>query len=84
MAATTIKTVKENVIGADAVSLKNGVFTVRRGFFYTGGTTAANLVERVKSAFPAATIIDSGETRKEFKGGASVANQSHWWVKFSL
>lgn len=66
------------------VSKKDGVFTVRRGFFYSHGGSAEKFAERVKSAIPNATILDCGEVWKPFRGGASVANSSHWWVKFSL
>ena len=68
----------------DTVSMKGGIYTIRDGFFYTGGRTADDLVNKVRRAFPRARIIDSGEVWMPFKGGASVANQSHWYVKFTL
>lgn len=33
--ATTLKQVREKIITADSHSVKAGVFTIRRGFFYT-------------------------------------------------
>ncbi|MCR4301815.1 MAG: hypothetical protein NUV51_09410 [Sulfuricaulis sp.] len=80
---TTLKQVR-NALSADTYSAKNGVFTVRRGFFYTHGRTAESFVEAVKRAFPAAVILDSGEVWKAFRGGATTANQSHWYVKFTF
>ena len=37
-----------------------------------------------KAAFPNAEILESGEVWKDFRGGASVAQQSHWFVKFTV
>lgn len=74
----------QECLSVDQVSLRYGVFTVRRGFFYTHGFTADGLVANVKAAFPNACIIDSGEVWKPFRGSASVAQQSHWFVKFTL
>lgn len=71
-------------IQADTYGFRNGIFTLRWGFFYTNGLTIANYVNLVKEKFPSAKICDYGETWKEFKGGTSVANQSHWFVKFTL
>ena len=75
----------EEALCVDQVQVVLGkIFTVRRGFYYTHGFTAEKLVEQVKCAYPHATILDSGEIWKPFKGGASVARQSHWFVKFTL
>jgi hypothetical protein len=78
----------------DSFSCRNGVYTVRKGFFYPGvfrhGGTAEGVAEtvrmKVKAALPdyTVTIIDKDEVWKPFRGGASVANQSHWWVKFTV
>ena len=68
----------------DTLSQKAGVFTVRRGFFYTNGFTAEKLAEKIKAAVPGAIIIEQGEVWKAFRGGASVAQQSHWFVKFTV
>jgi hypothetical protein len=80
---TTAKDIRENLI-CDSASKRGNVFTVRKGFFYTGGATAENFVARVKEAFPTAVVVDKGEVWKPFKGGASVAQQSHWFVSFTL
>lgn len=77
------KELKEKT-GVDTVSKKGDVYTVRKEFFYTGGKSATDLANRVLAAFPDAKIVDKGETWKPFKGGASTANSSHWWVKFTL
>ena len=72
------------ILNADTCSLKAGVYTARWGFFYRHGGSAEVKCNRVKAVFPAALIHDSGEVWKAFNGGASVANQSHWFVKFAL
>jgi hypothetical protein len=46
--------------------------------------TADTFVNKVKKTFPDAMILDSGEVWKSFNGAASVARQSHWFVKFTL
>lgn len=79
----TLKQVRET-LSADSYSVKNGVFTVRRTFFYACGGSADKFAAYVKSAFPAATILESGEVWKPFRGGASVAQSSHWFVKFAV
>lgn len=80
---TTLKQIKEK-IHADSYSVKNGVFTLRRTFFYRMGKDANNIRLAVLDAFPNAVIIDNGEVYKAFRGGSSVANSSHWFVKFSV
>lgn len=84
MANRITKTKIREDMGIDAVSIKGGVVTVRRAFFYTHGKTAANLVASVLAVYPTAQIIDSGESWKPFNGGAPVSKQSHWWVKFTV
>lgn len=78
-----VSEVKER-LRVDTASVKNGTYLVRRGFFYSHGKTAADLEGQVRAAFPGAKIIDSGEVWKAFRGGASVAQQSHWFVRFTL
>lgn len=77
-------------MGFDSVSISKGIVTVRRGFFYRHGGTAegftAKVLEAVREEFPRTEfeVVDSGEVWKPFKGGASTANQSHWFVKMKL
>lgn len=74
----------KTALRVDTASTKNGVYTIRKGFFYTNGFTAEKLAERVLEAYPEAKILDKGEVWKPFRGGASVAASSHWFVKFTL
>lgn len=77
------KEIRERLMGAvDTVSQRDRIFTVRKGFFYSHGKTSDDLVAKVRTAFPDAEIVDSGEVWKSFRGGASVTQSSHWYVKF--
>lgn len=78
-----LKDVKEKLF-ADSYSIKEGVVTLRWGFFYTMGRSTEKYIQQVKEKYPNAVIFDSGQVRKSFRGGASVANSSHFYVKFSL
>jgi len=79
----TANTVREK-LNADTCSCKAGVYTARWTYFYRFGGSAEVKCNRVKAVFPQALILDSGEVWKAFRGGASVAASSHWFVKFTL
>ena len=80
---SAIITIKElRVLFSNVSQNKQGNFIVRFPFFYTHGKTTEDAVNEVKQKYPNATIINSGEKWTAFKGGASVANQSHWFVEF--
>ena len=68
----------------DTMSKRGEVFTARRSFFYTSGKTAEDFAKKVIADIPGATMIDCGEVWKAFRGGASFAQQSHWWVTFTI
>ena len=74
----------QEATGVDQVTKSKGVYTARVGFYYRHGKDAAYVVRIIQEAFPEAKIEDSGEVWKPFNGGASVARQSHWFVKFTL
>lgn len=79
------------VLGIDAsedLTKYRGVYTYRQGFFYRHGDNHFKVREKLSKALDkagiAATILDSGEQWKAFRGGASLKQDSHWWVKFSI
>ena len=74
----------KHLINAGSLSRKDGIYTARWGFFYTHGINSEKKALYVKMNLPGAIILDHGEHWTSFRGGASVANQSHWWVKFTL
>jgi len=85
-AKLTSSYILDNMIGIDTVSQKNGVFTARRSFFYKHGkdhmSFADAVADQLKSSGFKVSIIDSGEHDAPFRGGAPVAQQSHFWVRF--
>jgi len=67
---------------------KRGSLVLRWSFFYTMGRTAQWYVKAVtelltKHGIPH-TIVDSGEVWKAFRGGASVAQGSHFFVEVKV
>lgn len=60
-------------------------FIIRLGFFHTNGVTSQQVANKVVNVAKAVginlTILDHGEVWKDFKGGAPLVKQSHWWVK---
>ena len=68
----------------DTISKKKGVITVRHSYYYRHGKTAETYVNRVKEKFPNAKILESGDQWAPFRGGQSVAQGSHFFVKFTL
>jgi len=85
-----MKTIR-NALGGypDSISRKrNGNILIRRGYFYKNGVTAESLrnyVEnRLKETGIKYSVVDYGEVWKPFKGGATIANSSHWWVELNV
>lgn len=84
-----MKTIPAKVIqeklGVDQVTKSKGVYTLREGFrFYTHGRTPETYINKVLSSFPEAKILESRMIYKAFRGGASLANSSHFLVKFTI
>jgi hypothetical protein len=78
----------KRLLNADTLSKREGVYTARKGFFYTSGRTPEMFKNEIENKLLDLNlfieIIDYGEIWKSFKGGASVANSSHWYVKFKI
>jgi hypothetical protein len=76
------------VLADDITNHKDGTFTLRRGYYYTNGQTEKDyekvVLSRLNNEGYSVTVVDSGNVWKEFKGGAAVKNQSHWWVKIKF
>lgn len=69
---------------ADTHSVRGGVHTLRWGFFYTHGRTEDMYAARVTQVLPTATIVDFGKVDKPFNGGGTTAQNSHFFVKFTI
>lgn len=67
---------------------KAGNIVLRRGFYFTNGMTASKLgqaaVKLLAEAGITATMVDSFDIWKPFKGGASVAQGSHFYVELAI
>lgn len=63
---------------------RKGEIVFRRGFFYRHGNTGEKFAERISSKLNELeikhTVVDSGEIWKPFRGGASVAQGSHFYA----
>ena len=68
----------------DQVSKSNNKFTCRWEFYYRHGKSVKSHEDKILKALPTAHILDSSEIWKPFRGGASVSNSSHWYVKFAI
>jgi len=72
----------------EALTKYRGVYTYRVGFFYTHGKDHHKIRENLEASLKKAgieyRIIDSGEQWKAFRGGDTLKQGSHWWVKFSI
>ena len=71
---------------ADSVSKRrDGSIVIRRGFYYRHGQDAEGFSLAVGAALIKAgiqfNVKDYGEKYAAFRGGASLASQSHWWVE---
>lgn len=68
--------------------LHSGIYRARRGFYYANGATAESWSEaittRLTSAGTPHVIVDCGREDKPFRGGQSVARNSHFWVDFRV
>ena len=84
-----IKTLLSEELHPDTIGTKHGGNSLLRwGFFYTHGKTAKQYVAKVSAVLTARQIehkvVDSGEVWKNFKGGASVAASSHFYVEVKI
>lgn len=80
----TIKEIRELGLGDSVGKNKAGNIVVRRGYFYRHGMDSAKYAERVLAALgDRAVLVDHGDVWRAFRGGASVANSSHFWVEIA-
>jgi hypothetical protein len=82
-----LKSVRK-VINADSIGKnKAGNIVFRRGYFYRNGMDSekfANFIMTKLNEFSIdAKIVNHGDVWKQFRGGASVANSSHFFVEIA-
>ena len=83
----TVAEIKAGV-HADQIAVKDNRVTFRRGFFYRMGGSAETFSSRIMKDLAnlgiQATLVNQGEVWKAFRGGAKVANSSHWFATVEL
>lgn len=67
---------------------KDGSIIVRKEYFYRSGRDEHQMCATVEAVLKTnnidATIIDKGDHWAPFRGSASVAQSSHFWVNFKV
>lgn len=71
---------------ADTVGKKkDGTFIIRRGYFYRHGMNCQQFAAVVAQAIKAhgfdCQVVECGDHWAPFRGGATVAQGSHFWVQ---
>ena len=85
--AVTIKQVRAALShNADSIGKnKEGAIVVRRGFFYRNGMSTdkftAFVDHKLREAGLSFKIVRDGEHYAPFRGSATVAQSSHWYVE---
>lgn len=85
--AVTIKQVRAALSSSvDSIGKnKEGSIVVRRGFFYRNGMSSEKFTDlidfQLREAGLSFRIVRDGEHYAPFRGGASVAQSSHWYVE---
>jgi hypothetical protein len=70
----------------DTFSSKDGVYTIKKSYYWGVTKDGSHLGDRVKEKFPNAFILDWGNHWHSFVGGAKSgsAQDSYWFCKFKL
>ena len=83
----TVKQVR-GLLGPSVDSIgknKAGCIVLRKGFFYRSGCSSEKFTAfvdfKLREAGLSFKIVRDGEHYAPFRGGASVAAQSHWYVE---
>lgn len=81
----TVKQIRE-ILPVDVVSQKNGIFTVKKSYFYGFSSSGETLASKIKELIPSAKIIDFGNHFHAFIGGAKTGSSqdSYFWCKFTV
>ena len=68
----------------DVVSSRDGIYTVKKSYYFGITKDGSNLADKVEKLIPEATVLDYGNHYHDFVGGArpGSSRDSYWWVKF--
>jgi hypothetical protein len=82
-----LKDIKEQLDGnADVVSVRHGIYTVKKSYYWGATKDGSELVNAVKSLFNNIIIVDFGNHYHGFVGGAKPGsyNDSYFYCKFKF
>lgn len=63
---------------------KKGNYIIRQAFYYSNGRSEHIIEAALLNKYPTANVVGKGKKLTPFRGGATVANQSHYWVEFNF
>lgn len=80
---------QEGLFSADEVKSKGpNTYIFRRSFYYRHDGSATQFAQNISKELTKSSIshklVDCGEVNRPFRGGASIATQSHWWAVFTV
>jgi len=91
MQKITTRWLNENAVKCDQWSFKDGVYKGCKSYYWAPRISveefSTKVIDQIKHFIGdthTITLVDSGNVWKPFRGGATVANQSHYWVKLTI
>ena len=71
---------------SDKISVRNGVYTIKKSYFYGFGKDGSELAKKVESKLDNAVVIDYGNHWHPFVGGAKPGSSkdSYLFCKFYI
>ena len=83
-----VSVIRQEVSGVDGVGRnRKGNVVVRRGYFYSQGMSEDVMAKSIQNQLAdfgrKVRVVDLGNHWAPFKGGASIAQQSHFWVELA-
>ena len=71
---------------SDKISVRNGVYTIKKSYFYGFGKDGSELAKKVESKLDNAVVIDYGNHWHPFVGGAKSGSSkdSYLYCKFYI
>jgi len=75
-----------DLLDACTVSKRNGVYTVKRSYFWGVSNDGSGFAEKVRKTITGSRIVDYGNHFHHFVGGAKSGSRkdSYYWVKFTI
>ena len=88
MKKITASYLQDNILADSVGRKKDGTFVARQGYFYRAGKNAKGFCASVEADLKELglnyEIIEIGDHWTPFRGGASLAQSSHFFVHFKI